>query len=287
MKFFCLKLFFAALLGADAVLAGSLPLDRYVWKSPINMDVPQEKPQKIEEPKKVELPADNAPQKINASKHVAASKAEPRRVAPSKTAPENLVVESAEPEVTLCDSVGRGEICDARDGHIYKVAVIGSQTWFAENLAYEAEGSWCPGNREESCKLYGRLYQWWSANSCPEGWHLPNMEDFETLSEFAAKSLTLAEGIGSALKATAGWDDGEDDFIAGTDRFGFKALPAGYRDPAGRFVSIGGEANFWTSQEVLGEDRAAYWNLYFANKDFIGSYVGLKSSAMSVRCIKE
>lgn len=191
------------------------------------------------------------------------------------------------PEIDPCGNVGLYEICDSRDGKHYDYVTIGKQTWFKRNLNYETEGSWCPDNHEENCKLYGRLYQWNVANSCPEGWHLPSMREFTTLYSYISSRLGNKEGVGTSLKVIVGWnEDVDDNFPRGTNRFGFSAKPAGYRDDRGNFLLLGEEANFWTSNEIVGDDRAAYWNLYYGNQDFIGSYVGLKSSAMSVRCIK-
>ena len=187
-----------------------------------------------------------------------------------------------------CSNLSANEFCDRRDGKRYRFVAIGRQKWMSQNLAYEVEGSWCVNGKEEGCSQFGRLYRWDAANVCPNGWRLPSMNDFTTLKDFIQKKLGNKSGVGTALKTISGWEE-DDDGLApvGTNEFGFAAKPAGYRDNRGNFVSVGSEANFWTSQEVPGEDRASYWNLYFANQDFIGSYVGLKTSAMSVRCIKK
>lgn len=188
----------------------------------------------------------------------------------------------------LCSDVGASQICDMRDGKRYRYVKIGKQTWMSQNLAYKVDGSWCVNGNAEGCAQYGRLYEWNVANSCPVGWRLPSMEDFTILKSHIEKKLAGKSGVGTALKTITGWEEDDDGLTpVGTNEFGFAAKPAGYRDYRGNFVSVGSEANFWTSQEVPGEDRASYWNLYFANQDFIGSYVGLKTSAMSVRCIKE
>ena len=167
---------------------------------------------------------------------------------------------------------------DPRDGQAYKIVQIGNLTWFAQNLNYEVDGSVCPEGDSRNCDKYGRLYTWEVAqNVCPEGWLLPDSSDL-------AKLVVQAGGLaqtGDALKATAGWFKKGN----GSDAFGFRALPAGFRSVEGAYDGIGGYAYFWSATETL--DGLAYY-LFL---DFSSKAAGLnafgKGDFRSVRCIKK
>ena len=167
---------------------------------------------------------------------------------------------------------------DPRDGQAYKVVQIGNVTWFAENLDYEIDGSACPEGDSHNCEKYGRLYTWEAAqNACPEGWMLPDSLDLAKLVEQAGGESQA----GDALKATAGWFKKGN----GSDAFGFRALPAGFRNVEGAYDGIGVYAYIWSATETL--DGLAYY-LFL---DFSSKAAGLnafgKGDFRSVRCIKK
>ncbi len=159
---------------------------------------------------------------------------------------------SAESESSSSSSV-RNEIenpfTDSRDGNVYRVVSIGSQTWMAENLNFETEDSYCYQDSVENCARYGRYYKWSAAlNACPGGWHLPTKEEYETL----IKNVDGDVASGTALKSVDGWTRA----TPALDTYSFTGYPAGYRDGEEVFVAEGAGVFFWTDSE--GDGNNAY-----------------------------
>ena len=218
----------------------------------------------------------------------------------------------------VCDY---GTLTDSRDGQTYKTVTIGDQVWMAENLNYAYTGvpynysgytsdstSWCYKNEPENCAKYGRLYTWaaamdsvgtWTTNGkgcgygsecsptgtirgiCPEGWHLPDTTEWNTLFS-AVGGISTA---GTALKSTSGWNEYEGESGNGTDSFGFSALPAGYRYYDGDYYYGGYRAYFWSSTEY-GSHGAYYMRLDYDDDDAcLDDYS--KNYGRSVRCLKD
>ena len=166
-----------------------------------------------------------------------------------------------------------GEFTDSRDQKKYKLVVIGTQFWMAENLNYDANGSKCYDNDPSNCATYGRLYNWETANAvCPSGWHLPSDEDWTTLTNYVGASA------GSKLKAASGWNSVNGN---GSDAHGFSALPGGYGDSFS-FYNVGLNGYWWSSTDVSAT------NAYYRNMNYNYGDVGRgslnKSNLYSVRC---
>lgn len=116
-------------------------------------------------------------------------------------------------------TVKYGVLNDLRDGKSYRTVKIGSQTWMADNLKYEAPSSVCKLSQEqqELCDLYGYIYTCSEENNyaCPDGWHLPKKNEFDVL--FIAVGGKYVAG--KKLKSKYGWENN------GIDAYGFDAIP--------------------------------------------------------------
>ncbi|MCQ2060211.1 MAG: hypothetical protein MJY47_01310 [Fibrobacter sp.] len=227
--------------------------------------------------------------------------------------PAGHTCKDAAPSTYLKAGITYGEILDTRDDQVYKVVTIGDQTWMAQNLNYApdedyvaglGEYAWsgCYGEGNESyteeqvaanCSKYGRLYSWEVAmdkagcgyendcnNSyegtqgvCPNGWHLPSKDEFETL----LGSVGSSDKERSANLTALSWGNGQ-------DKFGFSALPAGnYNSDSKEFYNLGYGAHFWSSTEYA-EDYAYNLDIDHYNADVYGSY---ENFGGSVRCLKD
>ncbi len=168
------------------------------------------------------------------------------------------------------------DLFDERDGTEYQTVQIGRQTWMAENLAFKATNGnyWTYQNEQSNVEEFGYLYDWKTANNvCPRGWELPSDADWNKLVNY------VGSNPGKKLKAKGRWRTG-----AGTDEFGFTALPGGYRNPNGSFDYILQNGYWWSSTEKSAQNawiRAMYYNnTHFVKNDFD------KADGFSVRCIK-
>ena len=183
-----------------------------------------------------------------------------------------------DPSTVVVDS-----IIDSRDGQTYKTVSIGAQTWMAQNLNYEMESSFCG---DDGCVRYGRYYKWDAATvACPSGWHLPTLEEFETLFTAVGGKKIAAK----ALKSTSGWKNRNDGTSGnGSDDFGFSALPAGYRKNNGTFEHVGEFLEFWSSTEFEYSHEYDVYDIGIGYH-YDGAIVDYssRSNGYSVRCVKD
>jgi len=184
------------------------------------------------------------------------------------------------------------QFCDPRDGKKYVYVTIGTQTWMAENLNYNASGSKCGGDGNTDCDTYGRLYYWATAmvlpvscntsfcssqiyaghqGICPSGWHIPSNTEWITLTSFVGGS----SNAGKYLK-TSDWN--------GNDKHGFAALLGGL----GHSAQVG-SGYWWTDTEYSGyKGSAAYYQQMNSDNDgVIESYATKDQYLFSIRCLQD
>lgn len=185
-----------------------------------------------------------------------------------------------------------GGFTDTRLNEEYKWIKIGDQIWMAENLDFKTrEGSWCLDDDEANCSMYGRLYDWETANHvCPDGWHLPTDEEWKDLERSLGMSIKETDKTsfrgsreGGKLKS-----DEQDTWKApnkgATDEYKFEALPGGYRMGSGEYKGLSQSALFWTATEN-GRVQAKCRELYYGRSDIYRDNAE-KNNGFSVRCIK-
>jgi uncharacterized protein (TIGR02145 family) len=158
---------------------------------------------------------------------------------------------------------------------------IGNQTWMKRNLNCNVSGSKCYSNDEANCAKYGRLYNWETARTvCPSGWHLPSYAEWTTLTDYVGGSSTA----GTKLKSSTGWD-AYSGVPAGTDEYGFSALPGGSGYSVGDFLSVGGSGYWWSASEYSSD--GAYFLYMGYHYQSANSSTSLKSVLQSVRCLQD
>ena len=208
-----------------------------------------------------------------------------------------------------------GYITDPRDGQQYEIVKIGQQCWMAENLntgkrinGTVTQGNnsliekYCYNNVEDSCDIYGGLYQWdemmnWSTTEgangiCPESWHVPADWEWKILegnvdTDFGVGdpewdgTLWRGDDAGLNLKSVSGWlDEGN-----GSEIFGFEALPGGYfNHSSDLYYNLYENGYFWSSLQNGSSAmfRSQRYDAHEHYRDLL-----LKIHALSVRCIKD
>lgn len=216
-------------------------------------------------------------------------------------------------ELNKIDSLTFGEcpstLVDARNGKTYNVVMIGSQCWMAENLNIGTmiNGSndqqdnstiekYCYNNTEDSCSIYGGLYQWAEAvnyqddatNSsspssdfsghvqgiCPDGWHIPTLTEFEELKTFVNNDATKLI------------DENAKNGYSYTNETGFSALFAGYRYLyGGSLVLLSYNTHYWSSTED-NSISVFFMGLYYNSPNILLDDYN-KLYGFSIRCLMD
>lgn len=185
-------------------------------------------------------------------------------------------------------------------GKTYHTVQIGEQCWLKENLDI---GTWisdaksqsdndtiekyCYNNTEDSCSIYGGLYQWNEMKQyvaaegvqgiCPDGWYLPTDAEWGYMVAFLdgesfAGGKMKEEGLVHWATPNTG----------ATNASRFTALPGGWRNFSA-FSGIREQAFFWGSRMNTG---SAFYRFLRSDQENIVKLSTGESLAMSVRCIR-
>lgn len=207
-----------------------------------------------------------------------------------------------------------GSVTDI-DGNVYPTVMIGSQEWMAKNLAVthyrngesiaqvtdatsweETESGaycWYENDYPNYGQYYGALYNWYSLidsrNICPVGWHIPTIEEWNTLFDYLGSTLQITTKLKSAVTdnsqhhvAPPYWDT----YNGGaTNETGFSGFGAGWRTPDGKNFEVLCLTAKWWSISIEDTGGLGVWitsdNYMSPNQLFIWS------SGLSVRCVKD
>lgn len=158
----------------------------------------------------------------------------------------------------------------------YDVLAVSGYCWTKQNLRIPANGAVTyesPLNATVPV-VYGLLYPQTAAQTlCPEGWHLPMVEEVATLSTNPAITL----------RSTEGWVNGD----INTNSTDFTAYPAGfYNAISQRFEGLGSETYWWTTSDVTTDGTASGVVVdYFCDTPRLTQVNA--NDKLSVRCVKE
>lgn len=199
------------------------------------------------------------------------------------------------------------------EGNKYRTVQIGSQCWMAENLRCKTSSTdktwlfnpnfsasqpqYAAYYATSTINRYGMLYNWAAAldlsshhsnarpagkkvrGICPEGWHLPDNEDWSLL----FNTLGGHQVSGEVMKApTQQWQPHL--IIQKGNNMGFDAEPAGSYTENGS-QNAGFQATFWSSDN-FNRDQAWCCIVYdYKNEGY--NYLDYKCYGHSVRCVRD
>ncbi len=196
------------------------------------------------------------------------------------------------------------------DGNNYKTVVINNQEWMAENLRTTkfCDGSsineatsiedltentdprWTYYNFDANHNIpHGKLYNGFvvdAANPCPCGWHVPTVEDWETLIDFLGGSAEAGKKL-RFWSQEFNWGISESP-SHNLSKFG--AYPSGIFHVNASvnifaFLGMFNQTMFFTSS-LKDDNQYFYYSLGSGASSTINKHFISKPNALSIRCIK-
>ncbi len=206
------------------------------------------------------------------------------------TAKSNYTVQDY-PEITICDQVWMGknlnEDCYRNGDTIRYVSTIAE--WSDANQ--KKEGAWCYYNHNPAYgEIYGKLYNRYAVSDprglAPEGWHIPDLSEWERLRDCLGGTAVAC----GKMKSTGTIEGGDGLWyapnIGATNESGFNAHPGGEYD--GVFYSMGLSVYWWYYEKgtVPGSEKCIQLSYYSSSFSF-ASFGSVVNHGLSVRCVKD
>jgi uncharacterized protein (TIGR02145 family) len=144
-----------------------------------------------------------------------------------------------------------------------------------ERAGNEGKPAWCYYNNDkEYGKKYGKLYNWYAVSDsrgiAPEGWHVLNLDDWNTLDLYNKKTNLEKMNFKSFCGGTLSVEEG---------RF--------------TFSDINHYCEFWTSTDLIVDIVSSklfcvyFYGYSLDENKIMGSFSEPKNSARYVRCVKD
>ena len=158
-------------------------------------------------------------------------------------------------------------LLDPRDNQQYSISKLrDGKIWMMENLNFDIPYSFCVNADPKNCDNWGRLYTYnISKNACPEGWHLPSIDEWTYMLKLYGDDAYSQYTNLSKIKFT--------------DQAG------GYRGEDKKFLYTGVAAVFWTNSRDA-KIKAAIVNIDKERRT-ISTGSRLMADANSCRCVKD
>lgn len=198
------------------------------------------------------------------------------------------------------------------DGNVYRIIMTESGVWTANNLntfklndgtplkyirdRSEWEKTKVPAygffNTDvKYAETYGAIYNWYAVSTgklCPEGYHVPTVEEWVDLMDYAGQSQKSQENPAKLKEAgTAHWKAPNE---GASNDVHFTALPAGYISFSAFPDGPGESTMWWTSTEDKNNlepgEKASNAEIVGLSYNFKSRTVGTyqKEAALPVRC---
>jgi uncharacterized protein (TIGR02145 family) len=187
------------------------------------------------------------------------------------------------------------------DGNIYEIVNIGPMCWMKENLkttkyndgtsiqnmtdgaqwAAATSGAWATYDNDASNDdIYGKIYNLYALtntrNICPEGWHVPDIQEIQDVVNYAGGDFFIRNLLDAQV-----WSP------PGNNSIDFSLRPGGFRSEDGSFLDIENVARLGSRTSNLENPNEVYARNFLSEPEFSPVLSKVKTAGASCRCIKD